>query len=122
MSWLDSSCHRSHQCKRVEPDAAEVGKMPKESVSVEQGQLLRAAEPDLCVFGAQAKPIPEMLTATEMFSSHTITAGFLVSACVYGKDADDRHRRRQDSKLEDASGDHVDIADEDGMVISRLRF
>ena len=43
--------------------------MPKESVSVEQGQLLRAAEPDLCVFGAQAKPIPEMLTATEMFSS-----------------------------------------------------
>ena len=32
------------------------------------------------------------------------------SACVKAKDADDRHRRQQDSKLENASGDHVDIA------------
>ena len=39
-----------------------------------------------------------------------------------GKDADDRHRQQQDSELEDASGDHVDIAKEDGMVNSRLRF
>ena len=44
------------------------------------------------------------------------------SACVYGEDADDRHRRRQDSELEDASADHVDITDEDGMVNSSLRF
>ena len=28
----------------------------------------------------------------------------------------------QDSELEDASGDHNDVADEDGMVNSRLRF
>ena len=44
------------------PDAPEVGKMPKESVSVEQGQLLRAAEPDQCVLGVKTKPFPEMLT------------------------------------------------------------
>ena len=44
------------------PDAAEVGKMPKESVSVEQGQLLRAAEPDQCLLEVKAKPIHETHT------------------------------------------------------------
>ena len=68
------------------PDAAEVGKMPKESVSVEQGQLLRAAEPNHCVLGVKAKPILEMLTQQQLRGSraHTITVGFLVfSMCVW---------------------------------------
>ena len=105
------------------PDAAEVGKKPNESVSVEQRQLLRAAEPDQCVLEVKAKPIPEMLTQRQICSrAHTITAGFLVfSMCVERKlmigIGDDRT-----SELEEASGDHVEIADEDGMVNSRLRF
>ena len=78
-------------------DPTEVSKTPKESVSVEQGQPLRAAEPDPCVSKVKAKPIPETPT------QHTLTAGFWCPVCVYGKDADDPHRRRQDSELEDAS-------------------
>ena len=39
-----------------------------------------------------------------------------------GSDADDLHRQRQDSALEDALLDHVGIATEDEMVNSRLRF
>ena len=106
------------------PDAAEVGKMPKESVSIEQGQILRAAEPDRYVLGVKTKPIPEMPTQRQrdVLELTRLLPVSWYSACVYEKDADDRHRRRQDSKLEDASGDHVDIADEDGMVNSRLRF
>ena len=106
------------------PDAAEVGKMPKESVSVEQGHLLRAAEPDQCELGVKAKPIPEMLTQRqrEVLELTRLLSVSWYSAWVYGKDADDRHRQRQDSKLEDASSAHVDVADDDGMANSRLRF
>ena len=52
----------------------------------------------------------------EMFSSSHDYSRFLGIQYVCN-----RHWRRQDSKLEEASGDHVDIADEDGMVNSRLR-
>ena len=55
----------------------------KESVSVEQGQLLRAAKPD--------------------------------QYALYEKAADDPHRRRQDSDLEDASYYRTDTAGEAGI-------
>ena len=77
-------------------DPTEVSKTSKESLSVEQGQPLRAAEPDQCVSKVKAKPIPE--TPTQQHSYRRFPA-----VCVYGKDTDDPHRRRQDSKLEDAS-------------------
>ena len=44
------------------PDLTEIGKTSKESVSVEQGQQLQAAEPDQCVSKVKAKPITETLT------------------------------------------------------------
>ena len=59
-------------------DPTEVRKTSKESVSVEQGQPLRAAEPDQCVSKVKAKPIPETPT------QHTLAAGFLVSSmCLW---------------------------------------
>ena len=77
-------------------DPTEVSKTSKESVSVEQGQPLRASEPDQCVSKVKSKPIPETPT------QHTLTASFLVSSMCVWK-ADDPHRRRQASELEDAS-------------------
>ena len=81
------------------PDAAGVGKMPKESVFVEQGHPLRAAEPDQCVLEGKAKPILETLTQRQrdVLEVTRLLSVSWYSACVYEKDADDRHRRRQDS-------------------------
>ena len=43
-------------------NTAEAGKTSKEFVSIEQGQPLRAAEPDQCALKVRAKPIPETPT------------------------------------------------------------
>ena len=68
-------------------DPTEAIKTSKDFVPVEQGQPMRATEPDQCVSKVKAKPNPGTPT------QHTLTAKY----------ADDPHRRRQDSKLEDAS-------------------
>ena len=94
------------------PDPAEVGKTSKESVSIEQGQPLRAAEPDQCALKVRAKPIPETPTQRQR-DIHELTHLPPVSwcpACVYRKAADGLHRRRQDtgeSALNVASFDHA---------------
>ena len=66
--------------------------MPKKSVSVEQGQLLRAAESDQCLLEVKAKPIPETLTQRQrdVLELTRLLPVSWYSACVYGKDADDR--------------------------------
>ena len=76
-------------------DSTEGDTTSNESVSVEQGQLLRTAEPDQCVVKVK-----------------TLTHALLG---VYGEADDDLHRRRQDSDLEDASFDRTDIAADAGM-------
>ena len=78
-------------------DSSEVYKTT-ESVSVEQGQLLRAAEPDQCVLKVKTQRQRDTVEFT-----HSLRA-------VYGKDADDLHRRQQDSDLDDASLDRIDMA------------
>ena len=87
-------------------DPTEVSKTSKESVSVEQGQPLRATEPDQCVLKVKAKPIPERPTQRQRdILELTHTSVSLCPVCVYEEAADDPHRRRQDSELED----HADI-------------
>ena len=76
----------------------------KGSVSVEQGQLLRAAEPDHCVLKVKT---PRQSDTVEFTHS-------LLGLC--GKAADDLHRRRQDSDLEDATFARTDIAAETGRT------
>ena len=71
-------------------DSTEVDKTTKESVSVQQGQLLRAAEPDQGVLKMETR----RQRGTVEFT-HSLRG-------VYGKDADDLHLRHQDSDLEDA--------------------
>ena len=44
------------------PDPAEAGETTEEPVSIEQGQPLRAAEPDQCALKVRAKSIPETPT------------------------------------------------------------
>ena len=108
------------------PDATEDGKTSKESVSVEQGQLLRAAEPDQCVLKVKAKPIPETPTQRQR-NIHELTHPPPVPwcpACVSGKPTDDSHRRRQDagdSGLDVASFDHCGISAEVGMFNKKLK-
>ena len=84
-------------------DFTEVQKTLKESVSVEQGQLLRAAEPDQSVLKVKTQRQRDTVEFT-----HSLLG-------VNGEGADDLHRRRQDSNLEDASSDRTDIAAETGM-------
>ena len=79
-------------------DSTEVCKTAKESVSVEQEQLLRAAEPDQCILNVQT----QRQRYTVQFT-HSLLG-------VNGEAADDLHRRRQDSDLEDASFDRTDVA------------
>ena len=105
-------------------DATEVGKTSKESVSVEQRQLLRAAEPFQCVLEVKAKAVRETSTQRQgdfLELTHSLPASWY-SASVYGKDADELYRRRQGSELEDASFDCADIAAETEMANKRLRF
>ena len=102
-------------------------KTSKESVSIEQGQPLRAAEPDQCALKVRAKPIPETPTRRQR-DIHDFTHLPPVSwcpACLYGKAADDPHRRRQDtgeSGLDVASLDHADISAKVGMANKKLKF
>ena len=79
-------------------DATEVHKTAKESVPVEQEQLLRAAEPDQCVLNVKT----QRQRYTVEFA-HSLLG-------VNGQAVDDLHRRRQDSDLEDASFDRTDVA------------
>ena len=69
------------------PNTAEAGKTSKESVSIEQGQPLRAAEPGQWATKVRAKPIPETpkQRQRDRYSrAHTPTAGSLVSSvCVW---------------------------------------
>ena len=108
-------------------DTAEAGKTSKESVSIEQGQPLRAAEPDQCALKVRAKPIPETPTQRQR-DIHELKHLPPVSwcpACVYGKAADDAHRRRQDSGecgLDVASFDHADTSAEVVMANKKLTF
>ena len=43
------------------PNAAEAGRVSREAVPIEQGQPLRAVEPDEWAMKVRAKPIPETL-------------------------------------------------------------
>ena len=83
-------------------DSTEVYRTLKESVSVEQGQLLRAAEPDQGVLKVKTQRQRDTVEFT-----HSLLG-------VDGEAADDLHWRRQDSDLGDASPDRTDIATETG--------
>ena len=83
-------------------DSAEVYKTTKEFVSVEQGQLLRAAEPDQCALKVETQQQRD-------------TVEFTHSLLGEWKSPGDPHRRRQDSDLEDASFDRTVFAAEAGM-------
>ena len=83
-------------------DFTEVYKTLKESTSVEQGQLLRAAEPDQCVLKVKTQRQRDTVEFT-----HSLLG-------VKGRVADDLHRQQQDSDLEDAPSDRTDIAVESG--------
>ena len=85
-------------------DSTEIYKTANESVSVDQGQLLQAVEPDQGVLKVKTQRQIVILEFTHSLQSSWCTA------CVYGKAADDPHRRRQDSDLEDASFERTDIA------------
>ena len=94
-------------------DSTEVYKTLTESVSVEQGQLLRASEPDQCVLKVKTEPQRDTVEFT-----HSLLG-------VNGKAADDLRRRRQDvrdSGLDVASLDHCDISAEVGMFNKKLKF
>ena len=99
----------------------EVSNTSKESVSVEQGQPLRAAELNQCVSKVKAKPILETPTQRQR-DIFELTLVSWYSVCVHGRAADDSHRRRQDSRSEDASFDHADIAVEAGTDNKKLKF
>ena len=86
-------------------DCTEVDKTSKESVSVEQGQLLRADEPDQCVLKVKNKA-----TEREILEFTHLLLGSRYTACVYVEAAGDLHRRRQGPDLENASVDRTDVA------------
>ena len=85
-------------------DYTEIYNKVNESVSVEQGQLLRAVEADQSVLKVKTQRQRVILEFT-----HSLLSPWC-PACVCGKTADDLHRRRQDSDLEDASFDRTNIA------------
>ena len=94
-------------------DSTEVDKTSKESVSGEQGQLLRAAEPDQCVLKVTTQQQRDIVEFT-----HPLLG-------VSGKAADDPHWRRQDERdsgLDVASIDHCDMSAEVGMFNKKLKF
>ena len=109
------------------PNSAEAGRVSHEAVPIEQGQPLRATEPDEWAVKVRATPIPEKPTQRQR-DNHELTHLPPVpwcQACVSGKDADDPHRRRQDAKdsgLDVASFDHCVISAEVGMFNKKLKF
>ena len=108
------------------PNTAEAGKTSKESVSIEQLQPPRAAEPDQWAMKVRAKPIAETPTQRQR-DIHELThlpPVLWCPACVSGKAADDPNRRRQDTRdsgLDIASFDHSDISAEVGMFNKKLK-
>ena len=110
-------------------NAAEAGRVSQEAVPVEQGQPLRAVEPDewtMKMRALRAKPISgnAYTTTAKQSGAHTPTAGSLVSGMRVWK-SDDAHQRRQDARdsgLDVASVDHCDISAEVGMFNKKLRF
>ena len=72
-------------------DSTEVYKTTKESVSVEQVQLLQAAEPDQCVLKVKVQRQRGIVEFT-----HSLLG-------VNEEAPDDLHRRRRDSDLEASS-------------------
>ena len=88
----------------VAEPATEIHKTAKETVSVEQGQPLRAAEPHQCVLRVKTQRQRVILEFT-----HSLLSSWC-AACVYGKAADDLHRRRRDSDLEDALFERTEMA------------
>ena len=94
-------------------DSTVVEKTSKETVAVEQGQLLRAAEQDQCVLKVKTQRQRNIVGFT-----HSLLG-------VNGRAADDPHRRRQDARdsgLHVASFDHCDISAEVGMFNKKLKF
>ena len=85
-------------------DSTEIYKTGKESVSVEQGQLLQAIEPGQGVLKGKTQRQRVILEFTHSLLSSWCTA------CVYRKAADDPHRRTRNSDLEDALFERTDIA------------
>ena len=84
-------------------DSAEICKTAKESVSVEQGQILQAVEPDQGGLKLKTQRQRVMLEFT-----HSLLSSWCI-ACVYGKAADDLHRQQRDSDLEDALFERTDM-------------
>ena len=82
----------------------EIYKTADESVSVQQGQLLRAIEKDQGVLKVRTQRQRVILEFTHSLLSSWCTA------CVYGKAADDLHRRRRDSDLEDTLSERTENA------------
>ena len=109
------------------PNAAEAGRVSRETVPIEQGQPLRAVEPDERSMKVRAKPIQE-IPAQGQRDIHELThlpPVLWCPACVSGKAADDPHRRRQDARdsgLDVASFDHCDISAEVGMFNKKMKF
>ena len=99
------------------------GKTSKESVSFEQGQLLRAAEPVQCVSKVKPKSIPEtpIQRQRDILELTHLSPVSWYSACVYGEARDDPHRRQQEWELPDKSFDHADVAAETEMTNKRLK-
>ena len=84
----------------TEPVAAstEVDKTLEESVPADQGQLLRAAEPDQGVLKVKTQRQGDTVEFTRSLLGD------------HGEAADDLHRRQQDPEEENASVDRTDIA------------
>ena len=109
------------------PNAAKAGRVSQEAVPIEQGQPLRAVEPDEWAMKMRAKPIPETPThrQRDIHELAHLPPVRWCPACVSGKAADDPHRRRQDARdsgLDVASFDHCDISAEVGMFNKKLKF
>ena len=110
--FIDHNKQASSSTDVAEPatDSTEVDKTSKESVSAEQGQLLRAAEPDQCVLKVKTQRQRDTVEFT-----HSLLG-------VNGKAAEDPRRRQdaRDSGLDVASLDHCDISAEVGMFNKKL--
>ena len=95
----------------LSPNSAEAARVSQEAVLIEQGQPLRAFEPDEWAVKVKAKPILETLTQRQRDVdelTHLPPVPWC-PACVSGRAADGPHRRQQDARdsgLDVASFDH----------------
>ena len=105
------------------PNAAEAGRISQEAVPIEQGQPMRAVEPDEWALKVKAKPIPETPTQRQR-DIHELTHLLPIiwySTCVSGIAADDP-KMHKILVLDVASFDHCDISSEVGMFNKKLKF